>query len=316
MTKYLKNKIKNFLLLAGIKIIRTEQKNFKDSYFDLSQNQMDLLGKIAVFNLLNQNKEIEKLEGAEFKVYSQWGDDGIIQYLINKIDIKNRKFIEFGVENYKEANTRFLLRNNNWSGLVMDGSASNISYIKNSEDFWKFDLKAKCSFITAENINFLLRQEGIEGEIGILSIDIDGNDYWIWENISIVQPVIVIIEYNSIFGIDKAITVPYSPDFVRTKVHYSNLYAGSSLLALCDLAEEKGYDFVGSNSAGNNAYFVKKTKSKNLKKLSPIEGYRQSKFKEARDKDGSLSFINLEERLAVIKGMPVYNTRTKLMELL
>jgi hypothetical protein len=245
----------------------------------------------------------------EFKVFSQWGDDGIIQYLVNRIDISNKTFVEFGVENYAESNTRFLLINNNWSGLVMDGSASNIEQIKQSDLYWKYDIKALNAFVSCENINELILSYGFAKNVGILSIDIDGNDYWIWEAITVIDPVIVIIEYNSIFGPDRPWTIPYRPDFDRTAAHYSNLYFGSSLLALCDLAEKKGYYFVGCTSSGNNAYFVRKDKIGPVRTQEPHIGFVLSKFRESRSADGGLTYVAGEERLAALKGMPVFNTR-------
>ena len=144
------------------------------------------------------------IQDTEFKVFSQWGEDGIIQYLINKIPIKNKIFIEFGVDTYVEANTRFLLENDNWSGLVLDGSLKNIEYIKRSDLYWKYDLIAKNIFINKENIDNVLKEyidsNNFSKDIGLLSIDIDGNDYYVWEAIKCISPVIVICEYNWIFG--------------------------------------------------------------------------------------------------------------------
>jgi len=271
-----------------------------------------LIGQLLSRTVLNS--KYKNIQDAEFKVFSQWGDDGIIQYLVNNINIEKEKFIEFGVENYLESNTRFLLMNNNWSGLIIDGNKRNIEYIKNDEIYWKYDLIAKYSFVTAENINELLIENDFVGSIGLLHIDIDGNDYWIWKAINVVEADIVIVEYNSLFGFEKAITIPYEPYFNRTKKHYSNLYAGTSLLALCDLAEKKGYFFVGTNKAGNNAYFVKKNKIGNLKPLSAEEGFTLSKFRESRDKKGKLTFLRGSERLNIIKGLNVYNTRTNKIE--
>lgn len=267
--------------------------------------------------LVNQNlgsDDYRFLHDFEFKVFSQWGDDGIIQFLINKLDIRNKTFIEFGVADYNESNTRFLMMNDNWSGLVLDGSLSNVAKIKNSYYYWRFDLIAKHAFVTKENINNLIREEGFGGEIGLLHIDIDGNDYWLWQSIEVVKPIIVIMEYNSIFGYERPITIPYSYDFDRTKAHSSNLYAGSSILSLCDLATQKGYSFIGSNSAGNNAYFVLNDYLKFFKPLTAKEGYVESKFRESRDEQGNLTFLRGQDRLKLIEGMPVYNTRTNQLE--
>lgn len=265
---------------------------------------------------LKQKKDIINIVETEFKVFSQWGDDGIIQYLINYLEIENKSFIEFGVENYLESNTRFLLINDNWSGLVMDSSETNIASIIKSEIYWKYDLIAKPAFITKDNINQLISEESFEKNIGLLHIDIDGNDYWIWKALKVVEPVIMILEYNSIFGYERAITIPYQEDFVASSAHYSYLYFGASILSLCDLAEEKGYAFVGSNSAGNNAYFVKKEYLKELKPLTAKEGYVQSKFRQSRDINGNLNYLRKDDILEYIKGLPVYNTRTSSLETL
>ncbi|WP_254639965.1 hypothetical protein [Chitinophaga sp. GbtcB8] len=277
------------------------------------QADLLLLGKM----LSRQNKALQQvsdLAETEFRVFSQTGDDGIIQYLISKAEISDNTFVEFGVENYIESNTRFLLVNDNWSGLVIDGSEKHINFIKTDDIYYQHDLTTLCAFITSENINELISSSGLSGEIGLLSIDIDGNDYWIWKAINVVNPTIVIVEYNSVLGSERAITVPYKPDFIRTKAHYSNLYFGTSLKALCLLAEEKGYAFVGSNSVGTNAYFVKKERLGSLVPRSVEEGYVQSKFRESRDVNGNLTYLSGKSRYNLIKGLPVYNVITGQVE--
>ncbi len=286
------------------------KKNLKSLILNSSQSATNnmLLGRLHAINLRSVSK-IDSLSDVEFKVFSQWGDDGIIQFLINNLDIPNRTFVEFGVANYSEANTRFLLMNNNWSGLVMDGSKKNIAHIQNDEIYWQFDLQAKHAFIDCDNVNALIASAEFDEELGLLHIDIDGNDYWVWQAVKIVSPVIVIMEYNSLFGSDNAWTTPYDPSFVRSGYHYTNLCYGSSITSLCDLAEEKGYYFIGCNSAGNNAYFVRKDKIADLKPLSATEGYVESKFKESRDKNGQQTFLRSYQRLEAIKGLKVFDTR-------
>src|SRR5687767_13968595 len=170
------------------------------------------LGQIQA-HLNNQKASINDLSEVEFQVFSQWGDDGIIQYLVNKISIPHKTFIEFGVENYTESNTRFLILNNNWTGYVLDGSLENVDYIKNDGISWACELHATCAFITKDNINELIAKVNFEKEVGILSVDIDGNDYWVWQAINTIQPVIVISEFNSLFGNNTNWTVPYDPAF-------------------------------------------------------------------------------------------------------
>ena len=277
-------------------------KNIKQIDSKLDDIQL-AIGKIEL-RQLHQFK-IEKLTDAEFKIFSQWGEDGIIQYLIQKVAIEREIFIEFGVENYTESNTKFLLMNNNWSGLVFDSSEENINFIKNDPIYWKYDLKAKYAFITSENINFLISQNNITGDIGLLSIDVDGNDYWIWKSINCINPRIMIIEYNNLFGPHVKISIPYDSSFNRTKSHFSNLYFGASMSALCDLAESKGYSMVGSNNA--NIFFIRKDILNDLPKLSPIETWKKCKCRQSRDQKGNLTYIDHKEELALISEMPVFN---------
>ncbi|CAM4262322.1 hypothetical protein SAMN06265348_108189 [Pedobacter westerhofensis] len=269
---------------------------------------------LSQLNIANTHHVLNNIQLAEFKVFSQWKDDGIIQFLVDYLDLESNTFIEFGVQNYTESNTRFLLVNNNWTGLIMDGTESNIKDVHEQEIYWKYNLTAVTAFITAENINELISQHGFSGELGLLHIDIDGNDYWVWKAISVVSPVIVIVEYNSVFGDKNPWTVPYQANFYRTDAHYSNLYFGSSLMSLCDLAKEKGYTFIGCNSNGNNAYFIREDKIKGLKPLSLEEGYVLSQFRESRDAAGQLTYINGTDRLMEIHGMEVFNTRKNEIE--
>lgn len=163
---------------------------------NIQQKELVLTAKIFANSVAD--KKISSIEEAEFQVYSQFGEDGIIQWLIHNVDIKNKTFIEFGVEDYTESNTRFLLMNNNWTGLVMDGSENSINCLKRWESFWRYDLTAVAAFITKDNINALIRGGGFRGDMGILSIDLDGNDWWILNAIDCVSPRILICEYNKI----------------------------------------------------------------------------------------------------------------------
>lgn len=271
-----------------------------------------LLGTLLAQNISRRDKNV--LADYEFKVFSQWGEDGIIQYLIQNLDIQNKNFIEFGVETYRESNTRFLLMHDNWSGLVIDGSKSNINNIKNQSFFWRYSLNAVQSFITKDNINQLIIDNEMHGEVGILSVDIDGNDYWILNEIDCVKPVVLITEYNSVFGSERPISIPYKSDFVRGDNGLSNLYYGASLSALNNVANEKGYSLVGCNSNGNNAFFIRDDKLDELKNIKPLsvgEAFVDAKFREAKDNNNNLLFLNGTDRLKEVKGLPVVNVISK-----
>jgi hypothetical protein len=246
-------------------------------------------------------------ENAEFKVSSQWGEDGIIEHLVRNVVIEHEVFVEFGVQDYREANTRFLLTNRNWAGLVIDGSAENIAFIKQDSIYWRFNLKAECAFLTRENIDASIAGQGISGDIGLLSIDIDGNDYWVWEAISCVSPRIVVAEYNALFGPAAQVSVPYESAFQRNRAHYSNLYWGCSLAALVHLGQTKGYVLVGCNGAGNNAFFVRMDVLGQLPAQKPLHAFRPAKFRESRNVDGSLSYLDGTKAIEAIGHLPLIN---------
>lgn len=280
------------------------------------QHEQQLLATGALLSKQQYLMQNDKLSDYEFKIFSQFGDDGIIQYLIQHVKIENETFIEFGVEDYAESNTRFLLMNNNWSGFVMDGSADAMARLGSQPWFWKYNLEKKTAFIDKENINELLDSSGLSN-LGLLHIDLDGNDYYILEAIDFdrYSPSILILEYNAVFGKDRAISVPYDPSFVRYKKHYSNLYFGASLAALNYAANKKGYQLIGCNLAGNNAYFLREDLlTDRFPTLSVDEAFTDSKFRESRAENYSLSFLKGSERLEVIKGLDVVNVVTNQLE--
>jgi len=275
--------------------------------------QNDKLEKLMVLqgrSIALQNAErapLNDLHDAEFKVFSQFGEDGILQYLIREtqISIEEKIFIEFGVQNYSESNTRFLLMNDHWKGLIIDGSKQYINSVKNQDIYWRHDLTAIDAWIDRDNINQIIGDAGFSGDAGILSIDIDGNDYWVWEKIDIVNPVIVVVEWNSVYGFNHAVTVPYNPAFQRENAHYSCLYWGASISAFSHLASKKGYSLLCSNRAGNNLFFVRNDRLGRLTPLSPEQAYVESSFRDSRDESGKLNFLGGEKRLAEILDLPV-----------
>ena len=258
-----------------------------------------------------KSQRYERLSEAEFRIFSQFGEDGIIQYLISKVPIEHEIFVEFGVEDYSESNTRFLLCNDNWRGLILDGGTTHIDFVRSNTLGWRHTIDARSVFITRENINETIAAAGISGDIGLLSVDIDGNDYWVLEAIDVVSPRILIAEYNSTFGPDAAVSVPYDPGFDRTKAHYSTLFWGASLAALCLAASRKGLAFVGSNSAGNNAFFVRRDLLGDLRELTPQEGWVDARFRESRDSEGNLTYISgRANKVAAIADLSVIDVVT------
>ncbi|MDA9194807.1 hypothetical protein N9O43_01410 [Burkholderiales bacterium] len=268
-----------------------------------------------ILSSLNESKTTTNLKEYEFKIFSQQGEDGIIQHLTKSIQIKNKTFIEFGVGDFFESNCRFLLMKDDWNGFVIDGSKSSIQRLKKSYFYWKHHLNAVDNFITKENIEDILATSGFESDLGILSVDLDGNDFFILEAINNFNPRILICEYNPYFGGDRKITIPYQADFYRTNAHHSNLYWGASLAAMTYIADKKGYSLVGTGTQGSNAFYVRNDLlNEKVKVLSIEEAYSPCNSRESRDEDGNLTFITGDKRLEVIRGLPVYEVEKKVIE--
>lgn len=236
-------------------------------YFrDLAQ-RMDVLETTSLhavqglseWKLKQDLQSAPSLEAAEFRIYSQYGEDGILQYLFRHLGTTNdRTFVEFGIQSGRQCNAALLALCQGWRGLFIEGdprmAASAREYYDSMLEERAKQIQIVNAFITTANINQLL--EGMPRNLDLLSIDIDGNDYWIWEAITGVQPRVVVIEYNAAFGLE-AITVPYEASFHRGTLG-EGMYFGASLAALEKLGNRKGYALVGCSSLGINAFFVRK----------------------------------------------------------
>ena len=246
---------------------------------------------------------IGTLADVEFRAFSQWGEDGIIDWLIELLDPRSKVFLEFGVEDYRESNTRYLLITRNWSGVVIDGDPENIATIKRDEISYKHDINSVASFITAENIQELMDDAHLPQRLGLLSVDIDGVDWWVLKQIDR-EADIVVVEYNDFFG-DAPVSVPYKADFVRGKEHWSNVYWGASLAAFRHLLEGRGYVFVGTNSNGTNAFFVHGDHAETCQAAITSAINHPCRLRDTRNKDGSVANRPYRDFLAEVGHLPV-----------
>lgn len=193
-----------------------------------------------------------------FRVFSQFEEDGKILFILALIGMRNKTFVEIGSDDGVNSNCANLALNFGYYGLFLDG---NPTAIARGEAFYKkyphphmYIPKFTCAKVTAENINSLVSNAGLAGEIDVLSIDIDGNDYWIWKALTAVSPNVVIIETHVEFGM-RNIVVPYDPNYSYPGKH--PVYHGASPIAMVNLARQKGYRLVGANDLGFNFIFVK-----------------------------------------------------------
>ncbi len=199
-----------------------------------------------------------KLADCGFRAFSQFEEDGKIIFILAAIGIKQERFVEIGSDDGLNSNCANLALNFGWSGLFVDANSHSVNRGRYFYKKYPHPDGDKPVFhegkVTRENINSILEQNGCSGEVDLLSIDIDGNDYWIWDAITVTSPRIVIIETHIIYE-DKDIVVPYDPNYVFPGKHPQ--YHGASPVAMVKLAKRKGYRLVGANRLGFNFIFLR-----------------------------------------------------------
>ena len=250
---------------------------------------------------LLKNREKQGIEKYEYSLFSQNGEDGIIRYLFSEIGFSSKTFLEFGF-GITENNTLRLVLKEGFSGVFIDGARSSVkAFNKAMQKTGVANVKAIQQFLNLENLKSTILEGSLPEEIDLLSIDVDGNDYWFWKDISYLSPRVVVIEYNASLGPALSLTVPYDPHFDRHAKHFSGFYHGASLAAFAKLGGEKGYALVGCESNGVNVFFVRRDcLTRRIKELSPLTAYRPHKKR-------LISGVSVEEQFRIIKDMPYSN---------
>lgn len=242
--------IKNFL---KDKFLITKIRNRFIPSVQISQRQ-----SFHYYKDLAKKNELPPLSDTGFRVFSQFEEDGKLLFIFSVIGMENKVFIEIGSDDGVNSNSANLYFNFGWHGLFIDGNPKSIKrgkkFFSKYPHPWFYKPKFLCSKVTRENINELINKSDINGEIGLLSIDIDGNDYWIWDAIKVIDPKVVIIETHNEFGLNN-IVVPYDADYFYPGKH--PIYHGASPVAMNNLAKRKGYRLVGANELGFNFIFIK-----------------------------------------------------------
>lgn len=284
-----------------------ERKFFQKIFF----RKICQIGHSHLLNYRGKYKDVTNLNDLDYKIFSQNGEDGIIDYLLYTLSIDNPKFIEIGVGDYNEANTRFLFETKNSKGLIIDCIENLEKKVKKNILLWKGDLQILQKSINEENIINILKKFDFLNEIDLFSLDIDGIDFWILKKLPEKFSKIAIIEYNSNFGSELEISVPNIPNFNRIDYHYSNLCFGASLKAIINLMKSKGFTFIGTNNSCVNAFFIVDEEVKNLginlPKIENLKKYTESNIRESRSTEGHLNFLSGKNKIKSISECEVIN---------
>ena len=267
------------------------------------------LGEIQIELSKKKYNQISNIREAELKIFSQFGEDGIIDYLLYKLKLNSKiKFIEIGTGDYEEANTRFLCESRICSGLLID-KIKDLKFVQKRDFFWKNDLYFCQKTITPSNISSVINSYGFKNDCNLLSIDIDGNDFWVLKNIELSHVDIVVAEYNPLFGSNLSLTVPQDDNFDRNR--FKKIFYGASLTAIIELMESKGFMFVGANSACNNAFFINKNKKEFFLNLKVEELKEYTKFTFREIKENSYKENQISNLIDKIKDFEIYDLNKK-----
>ena len=241
-------------------------KNFTKKYFyillvrdkfspavQVSQRQLFLFYQQCVLE-----KKMIRLSDTGYKVFSQHEEDGLLLFIFAVIGTHNKTFVDIGSNDGINSNCANLAINFGWHGLFIDSDKAAISrgirFYRRYPDPWSFKPRFAEAKVTRENVNAIIEKGGFKGNIDLLSIDIDGNDYWIWDAISVIEPHVVIVECKIEYGFNNVV-VPYDPGY--SHLTKNPLYNGASPAAFNKLAKRKGYRLAGANSYGHNMIFIK-----------------------------------------------------------
>jgi hypothetical protein len=212
-------------------------------------------------HLLHERAPLPSFEDVHFRAFSQNGEDGLLLFLFSVLGTTNKRSVELGASNGTSCNTANLIINHGWAGLLVDGSQAEVAEGRRFYCEHPNTAGHPPAFVHAwlkkENVNEVVGGAGFRGEIDLLSLDIDGNDYWVWEALDCISPRVVVLEYRTVWGAERAVTVPYRPDFVGEHVGGGLDYAGASLPAFVKLGRRKGYRLVGCERLCFNAFFLR-----------------------------------------------------------
>jgi hypothetical protein len=200
---------------------------------------------------------LPSLRDVGFRKYSQFEEDGILLYIFSLISPINRTCVDIGAGDGRASNTANLIINHGWWGHLFDANEQNVkagqAFFENNKDTFLYPPRFTKAWVTAENVNDCIIKSGVSGPIDLLSLDIDGMDYWVWKAVTVIEPQVVVCETHNVIPPDRALTVPYDAGFVLK----SEDYLGASLAAMCKLGQEKGYRLIGTHRFGFNAFFMK-----------------------------------------------------------
>ena len=278
-------------------------------------NQKINIGLLTSHAMSARKHSMKDLWDAEFRVFSQFGEEGIVDLLLDELQISKPRIMEIGAGDFSECNSRFALHKRNCSAYLVDMREDLQRGLQESEIRWKASVAVEIAKIDEKNIKDIeSRASKFLKYIDVISLDIDGIDFWIAQHINWNGIKIAIVEYNPVFGAKLSVSIPKDTFSSRFEHHYSGLVYGASLLAWIEFFASKDMRFVGTNRAGNNAFFVPSSLAGDLPfrlpDISQLDAYVDWQIRDSRNQDQTLSSLSLEQARNLISGAELIETNT------
>lgn len=251
MFKKLKQKIKK-IIKSAVSIPHNEQ--------NTQVEQAMIVNQFLLMKKLIAPADMPSFKEVGFKVHSEFEEDGILLYIFSIIGTTNKRVVEICAGDGIQCMATNLIINHGWEGLLFEGDQNAVdrgtNFFKSNKSTFLHPPIFKQAWLTRENINYLIAESGFQGDIDLLSLDIDGNDYYIMEAINVIKPRVIICETQNVIPSDLSLTIPYKEDFYYKDGKQHEEFRSVSLLAMKKLLAKKGYRLVGAHRYGFNAIFI------------------------------------------------------------
>lgn len=252
MRGYIKQALRRF---AGSALFREIASDLASS----QEIQKALLAQYIGMRGLPREK-LPTFDEVGFQKYSQFDEDGILLYIFGLIGTTNKKVVEICAGDGFECMAANLIVNHGWRGFLFDGRADDVELAKEffarRRSLLLSPPVVRTAWIDAETVDDTLRSAGVTGSIDLMSLDIDGMDYWVWKAMDVIKPRVCIFETVNYIPDDKALTVPYDRTFQMAQSGSEYYYRGASTQAFVKLGREKGYRLIGAHRHGFNCVFM------------------------------------------------------------
>lgn len=287
----IKRVISKLIKSAGLRRFSDSVSHAEKAILQARDNQIGQLQLQMHYRRLSSLRDqLPRFNDTGFRVYSQFEEDGLLLYIFSLIGTTNKRVVEICAGVGWECMAANLIVNHGWDGLLFDGGPENV---QRGTEFYRRHPNTSLkppkfvhAWITAKNINDLISKEDFAGEVDLLSLDIDGNDYWIWKAIDVIRPRVCLFETHNVIPLPLSLTVPYEPSRCALSLpEPESDFRSVSLAAMTKLSKSKGYRLVGAHRLGFNVFYMRNDVAADIFPEIPETAVHDNEFTRHQQKD-------------------------------